>query len=161
MLFFFFIGNSTVQPIDEPKPNKRLTEAGQDGTRCVPTCPEMSNHFLKETIMKTTSVATTLILTSALLAGTSFAQVQDRSDATAMRTSGGASAELKSETSTLTREAVMAEYFAAKKAGSLPAINEVANARPVQPAGEGARSRAEVRAEAVMSARMHTQEYGG
>lgn len=118
----------------------------------------MSNHFLKETIMKTTSVATALILTSALLAGTSFAQVQDRSDATAMRTSGGASAELKSETSTLTREAVMAEYVAAKKAGTLPQVGE---RETLQPVITSTRSRADVRADAVVAAHTRTQEFGG
>jgi hypothetical protein len=39
VLFFFSNNNSTVQPIDEPKPNKRLTEAGQAGQE-MPAMPD-------------------------------------------------------------------------------------------------------------------------
>jgi hypothetical protein len=42
MLFFFINGNSKVDPIDEPIPTRRLTEAGLTGLM-MPARPEMSH----------------------------------------------------------------------------------------------------------------------
>jgi hypothetical protein len=37
-----------VQPIDEPKPSRRLTEAGQDGAKDAPDLPGNVYQLLKE-----------------------------------------------------------------------------------------------------------------
>lgn len=125
--------------------------------------------------MKTNYAATALVLALGVIASTSFAGesgaltreqvrasvLQARADGTLLPVNDRSVRKAKSEPSTLTREAVMAEYFAAKKTrvqylameqDVMPAVQEV-SATP--------RSRAEVRAEAVLSVKNHTQEYGG
>jgi hypothetical protein len=112
-------------------------------------------------IMNTKFVATTLILASGLIAGTSFAQVTDRSDATSMRLE--ASANMNTSTSALTREQVVASVLQARADGSLARaqLNEGERSkRTVQPAPSTV-SVEQVRAEAVVAAHTRAQEFGG
>lgn len=96
-----------------------------------PDLPGNVYQLLKETIMKIKFAATTLVLLSSLMAGTSFA-----ADADASSTAGQVTARLPQvgdvdvlptnpKASTLTREAVKAEYQSAKLGGMLPQVGNV------------------------------------
>ncbi len=129
--------------------------------------------------MKTKFAATALILASTLVAGTTFAAdngeltreqvrssvMQARADGSLAQMNEGFKNAFKaaapSTPSTLTRDAVKAEYFAAKEAGTLPPVGERGDLFTVQPVFASTRSRNDVRAEAVVAARMHPQEFGG
>ena len=128
--------------------------------------------------MKTKFAATALILASGLIASTGFAAdsgalsreqvratvLQARADGSLALTSAeignASSAAVKSTLTALTRERVMAEYFAAQKAGTLPQLGEL-DALAEQPTFVSTHTRNEVRVEAVVAAHLHTQDFGG
>lgn len=72
--------------------------------------------------MKSTLTTVGLLLTVALTATISFAGQQDRPSRTIAEGDSGSVA--SSTTSGLTREAVRAEYFAARNSGTLPVTSE-------------------------------------
>lgn len=127
--------------------------------------------------MKTKFAATALILASGLLAGNSFAAdngpltreqvratvLQARADGSLEQMNEGVKNAFKAAKATpsaVTREAVMAEYYAAQKAGTLPQIGEF-GALAAEPAFVSTRTRAEVRTEAVTAAHTRVQDFGG
>lgn len=142
-----------------------------------PDLPGNVEQPLKETIMKTKFAATALILASGLIASTSFAadtgaltREQVRATVLQARADGSltqmnewvkntVNAAAKSAPSTVTREAVRAEYVVAKKAGYLPV--EPGYVSAAEPAFVSTRTRAEVRTDAVIAAHTRAQEFGG
>lgn len=127
--------------------------------------------------MKTKFAATALILASGLIASTGFAAdsgalsreqvratvLQARADgslASASAEIGNAVNAVNATPSSQTRERIMAEYFAAQKAGTLPQVGEI-DALAEQPKFVSTHTRSEVRGEAVVAARLHTQDFGG
>jgi hypothetical protein len=128
--------------------------------------------LLKADTMKNTFATAALVLATSLIASTAFAAdagaltreqvrasvLQARADGSLNLVNEGAKRSVITS-SNVTRDAVVAEYQAAKKAGTLYSANEPGE-QFVAPAAS-VRSRADVRAEAVVAAHNHTQEFGG
>jgi hypothetical protein len=129
--------------------------------------------------MKKSLIATALILSTSLIASSAFAAdagtltreqvrasvLQARADGSLLPINDKAVIRAKAAPSSLTRAAVMAEYQASIPAGAHYVLNQPndlpAVAAAVAPAPVFARSRVDVRAEAVVAARQHTQDFGG
>jgi hypothetical protein len=118
--FLIHLDRHKVQPIDEPKPFRRLTEAGQEGALPLPTCPEMSNNLLKANTMKTSYATTALVLALGLTAGASFAA--DSAPQSRLNNVATSSFFAKSAPSVLSRAEVKAAYISAQAAGNVPAF---------------------------------------
>jgi hypothetical protein len=128
--------------------------------------------------MKNSLIATALILSSSLFAGSAFAAetgltreqvvasvLQARADGSLLPINDRGVIRAKAAASSLTRAAVMAEYQASVPAGAHYVQNQPNDlpvvAAVVAPAPVFARSRVDVRAEAIVAARQHTQDFGG
>jgi hypothetical protein len=123
--------------------------------------------------MKNSLIATALILSSSLIAGSAFAAedgpltreqviasvLQARADGTLLPINDKGVIRAKAAPSSLTREQVQASVLQARADGSLLPINDKGVIRAK--AAPSAVTRVAVRAEAIVAARVHTQDFGG
>ncbi len=122
--------------------------------------------------MKNSILATALILSSSLLAGSAFAAdapltreqvrasvLQARADGSLLPINDKGVIQAKAAPSSLTREQVQASVLQARADGTLLPINDkgVIQAK----AAPSSVTRVATRAEAVIAARVHTQDFGG
>ncbi len=125
--------------------------------------------------MKTNYATTALVLALGLATSTSFAAegnalsreqvrasvLQAVADGTLLPVNDRGVMKAKSAPSALTRAAVMAEYQAAQKPGVQYRVNEQDVAPAVLDASVAPRSRADVRAEAIVSTKKNTDDFRG